>query len=262
MAENWNSYFCRVNDKLASIRVDLGLRSGVPDALRPWLLWVWVYFKRARPDGLSSQEEFAALSALEDALTAALGAKCQGVLCGCITNDGRREFYFYGATPERFDEMVAQVMRQRGYRFDCDKQEDRGWTQYLNVLYPSEEQRQLIENRRLMDFMAEKGDTLEGAREVDHWARFKNQKDRVAFREAAVSLGYQVRSEYEEAETECPCWIQVFREQQMDRNAIDEAVLRLFRASKSVQGEYDGWECQLMADTKPAVEPKPRWKFW
>ncbi len=53
MSEEWDSYFCNVNDKLASIRVDLGIRSTVPDPNRPWLLWVWVYFERPRTDGLS-----------------------------------------------------------------------------------------------------------------------------------------------------------------------------------------------------------------
>jgi Family of unknown function (DUF695). len=45
MSEEWDSYLCNVNDKLASIRVDLGIRSTVPDPNRPWLLWVWVYFE-------------------------------------------------------------------------------------------------------------------------------------------------------------------------------------------------------------------------
>ena len=56
MSEEWDSYFCNVNDKLASIRVDLGIRSTVPDPNRPWLLWVWVYFERPRVDGMRTTE--------------------------------------------------------------------------------------------------------------------------------------------------------------------------------------------------------------
>ena|SRR5882762_5593326 len=76
MSEEWDSYFCNVNDKLASIRVDLGIRSTVPDPHRPWLLWVWVYFERPRTDGLSSSDEFDKLVLLEDTLQAALEKKC------------------------------------------------------------------------------------------------------------------------------------------------------------------------------------------
>jgi hypothetical protein len=152
MSEEWNSYICNVNDKLASIRVDLGIRSTLPDPNRPWLLWVWVYFQRPRPDGLSSSEEFDKLISLEDTLRAALDKKCSAVLSGCITTDGRREFYFYGATPENFEETVNQsVSQSHGYEFDCNKKRDLPWNQYLTVLYPSEEQRQFIENRTLMN---------------------------------------------------------------------------------------------------------------
>lgn len=159
---------------------------------------MWVYFERPRPDGLSSSEEFDKLVALEDTLQAALEKKCGGVLSGCITTDGRREFYFYGSTPESFEETVKQsVGLSHGYKFDCGKQEDLAWAQYLNVLYPSDKQRQLIENRKLMDLLTEKGDKLELARDVHHWAYFKNQTDRKSFRDAIQVLGYRIESENE-----------------------------------------------------------------
>jgi hypothetical protein len=119
---------------------------------------VWVYFERPRPDGLSSSEEFDKLVALEDTLQAALEENCDAVLAGCITTDGRREFYFYGSTPESSEEVVKRsVGVTHGYKFDCDKQHDLAWAQYLNLLYPSDEQRLLIENRKLMDLLTEKG---------------------------------------------------------------------------------------------------------
>jgi hypothetical protein len=166
------------------------LASFLVNALSPRKCLIWVYFERPRPDGLSSSEEFDRLESLEDTLRTAIEKKCGGVLSGCITTDGRREFYFYGSTPESFEEAVNQsVGLSHGYKFDCDKQQDFAWTQYLNVLYPSEEQRQLIENRKLMDFLKEKGDKLESARDVHHWAYFKNQTDRKTFRDAIQALG-------------------------------------------------------------------------
>jgi hypothetical protein len=54
---NWGQYFCNVNDKLSSILVDLDLRDLLPDHSRADLIWVWVYMKAPRPDGLSSNEE-------------------------------------------------------------------------------------------------------------------------------------------------------------------------------------------------------------
>lgn len=258
----WNSYFCNVNDKLASIRLDLGIRSAVPDLDRPWLLWVWVYFKQPRPDGLSSRDEFDKLASLEDTLRTALEGKCRAVLAGCITTDGRREFYFYGSTPEGFDESVNQsVGLNHGYKFDCDKQEDPDWKQYLNVLYPSEEQRELIENRKLLDVLKQKGDKLESPRDVSHWARFKNQNDRGAFRDATRVLGYRLESEYENPDDDYRYWICIKRMQEMTSEAVDDAVIQLFRASKVADGQYDGWECELIVDAEPESR-RSRWKFW
>jgi hypothetical protein len=174
------------------------MHSTVPDPDRLWLLGVWVYFERPRPDSLSSSEDFDKLGALEDTLQAQLEKKCNGVLSGCITTDGRREYYFYGSTPESFEETVNQsVGRSHGYKYDCGKQEDFAWVQYLNVLCPSDEQSQLIANRKLMDLLAAKGDRLESAKDVHHWAYFENQSDRNSFRDAIQVLGYRVESENE-----------------------------------------------------------------
>jgi hypothetical protein len=64
MIEDWNFYFCKVNEVLASIALDLGLRQVVPDSDRPNLLWVWVYLKCPRGDRLSASSEFESLEAI------------------------------------------------------------------------------------------------------------------------------------------------------------------------------------------------------
>ena len=157
MSENWNSYFCNVNDKLASIFVDLGIRKTIPDPSRPWLLWVRVYFKQPRPDGLSSREEFDTLVSIEEKLTTALEQKCGAVLSGRISTDGRRKFYFYGSLPRTFESALAESMTEfHGYRFEYDSQEDPGWRQYLDVLYPSEEDLQRIKNREVLQVLEQR----------------------------------------------------------------------------------------------------------
>jgi uncharacterized protein (TIGR01619 family) len=251
VSDVWNTYFCNVNDKLASIRVDLGIRSAVPDPDRPWLLWVWIYFKQPRPDGLSSDEEFGTLVSIEDGLQNAIEKKCRGVLSGCITTDARREFYFYGATPEGFDETVDQFVGMiHGYKFDCASQIDLDWNQYLNVLFPSEEQRELIENRELLDILKQKGDKLESARDVRHWASFEHQTDRESFRNAVQVLGYRVESVNDSPNGEFRYRICLTKTLEMTLHAVNEAVIQLFRASRSAQGQYEGWECELIVDTE------------
>src|SRR5438309_5000971 len=97
MSENWKSYICNVNGKLASIALDLGAGKKASSGNKPWLLWVWVYLQSPRADGLSDGKEFKTLGAIEDELTTQSSAACEGINVGRITTDGRREFYFYGA---------------------------------------------------------------------------------------------------------------------------------------------------------------------
>jgi uncharacterized protein DUF695 len=72
MSDEWDFYFANVNDVVASLFVDLGIRDSIPDAQRPWLLWSLVYFRHSRDDGLSSTEEAPILRQIEDALTKAV----------------------------------------------------------------------------------------------------------------------------------------------------------------------------------------------
>ena|ERR1700678_2691885 len=106
---DWNRYIAKVNDELASVLVYLSLHTQVPDWNRPWLLWVWVQLKSPRPDGLSDWPEFETLSAVESRLTQALNQKCNAVLSRCMNTLGRREFYFYGTTPEQLESSVSET---------------------------------------------------------------------------------------------------------------------------------------------------------
>jgi len=129
------------------------------------------------------------------------------------------------------------------------------------VLYPSEEQRQLIENRKLMDLLKQKGDKLESTRDVHHWAYFKNQIDRKNFRDTIQILGYRIESEKENTNSDLCYGICIVKWQEMTPKAVDDAVIQLFRASRSAHGEYGGWECQLIVDAKP-TNRKSWWKLW
>lgn len=92
--EDWNFYLCNVNDMLASVFVDLGLRTRVPDKSRPYLLWVLINLRWPREDGLSASIEFDSLKTIEEKLTATLNLGFDALLCGRITTDARRGFYY------------------------------------------------------------------------------------------------------------------------------------------------------------------------
>lgn len=246
MTENWRSYFCNVNDRLASIFVNLGLKNDVPILSKPWLFWVWVYFRSPRPDGLSDSKEAPEMFKIEDALTQQLSRSCGAILSGRITTEGRREFYFYGETHTDFSKIVARAMSDfEGYRFDFGEQEDSLWEQYLNVLYPSAEDLERIKNRDLLDVLRQKGDVLTAARDVEHWMYFVSDAARSSFRKAAVEAGFRIASE-SQREGGLPFGISIVRTQAVEESLIDATIIELLHLTQQFQGQYDGWGTPLI----------------
>src|ERR1700722_3609323 len=248
MSDDWNFCLCNVNDVLASVFIDLALRKRVPDKSRPHLLWVLVNLRWPREDGLSASIEFDSLKTIEKKLTATLNLEFDAVLCGRITTDARREFYYYAPRYERLETAVRDAMSQfRDYDFECRAKSDPEWRQYLDVLYPSDEDRQRIENRKVLEVLEQKKDTLKDPRDVSHWISFRSEADRDEFLHAVSPLEYRVQSKTQRDSSVFPFGVCIVRFQSVKPTELDSAVNELFRHAKTHRGEYDGWETQVIA---------------
>lgn len=243
---SWKSYLCKVNGELASILLDLGLGSVSPIASKPVLLWVWIYFQSPRTDGLSDDGEAPTLFKIEDSLKECLAHECQAILSGRITTQGRREFYFYGEKREGFRNSVEAALKDfEGYKFDLGDEDDPGWEQYINVLYPSPEDLQRIANMDLLDVLKKNGDVHTVAREVQHWLYFGSDSSRAHFRDAVAGSDFNIDSEYM-SEGQLPYCIVVPRTQSVEQSAIDSTVIELLQLAQEFGGEYDGWETPII----------------
>ncbi len=246
MSDNWKSYLSRVNDCVASIRFDLGLRQEVPIRSKPWLLWVWVYFQTPSPDGLSDGKEAPTLFQIEDVLVPELFRTCATTLCGAITTEGRREFYFYGETSRGFSAAVADSLAKfPAYKFDFGDKNDPRWEQYLDVLYPSQEHLQKIANRDLLEQLEKRGDVLSVKREVRHWIYFRSKLSRQQFGKTVPDSGYKIVSE-SDGQGDRPFGIVVSRIQSVEQAVADAIVLELLQLAQQFDGEYDGWETPIV----------------
>lgn len=248
MSEKWDFYFSRVNDKLASLFVDLGIRESAPDKSHPWLVWVWVYFQRPTEDGFCDRTEGEVFAEIEDALTASVEHAVEGRLVGRITSDGHREFYFYAPTFVGFDEAVAAGMQRfGGYQWDAGSNHDPEWDQYLNLLYPTPNDWQRIKNRHVIEQLEEMGDPLEKARPVYHWAYFAVESSSQQFAAAVRDLGYTVTDHRRlENKKDARIWgVKFERVDNADLNSINRITLELFQLAGSLGGDYDGWETSV-----------------
>lgn len=248
MSNKWDFYFTNVNDKIASVFVDLGIRDVAPDPNNPWLLWVWVDFNHPREDGLSSPQESNSLSQIEDSLEEAVRESVNGTLVGRITTDGRREFYFYAPAFAGFDDAVACGMKAfPDYRWNASTKHDPEWRQYLGLLYPSPTDWQRIKNRHVVEQLQKHGDSLEKRRPVFHWAYFATQSSQEQFVAAVRARSYVVTNQGtdDDVNSTHPWSVSFERVDNVDWSSINQVTIDLMQLANSLSGEYDGWETSV-----------------
>jgi regulator of RNase E activity RraB len=252
VVEDWAAYLCLVNDAPASIFLDLSLKEVAPQTERPQLLWVWVGMLKPREDGLSSKEESPQLLEIGHELEAVLASGLDAIEAGRITNVGRREFYFYAPASGGFDEAVHQAMvRYPEYRYDYGEQSDPQWSQYLEVLYPSDVDLRRIENRRVVETLKEHGDALQVPREVDHHLYFPTEQSRQAFVLEVRREGFAVRNAVggDNADDGRQLLeLHISRCDAVDQDSIDAVVIGLMERAKALGGQYDGWGAPVMRE--------------
>ena len=246
MSTDWDFYFCQVDDHPGSIFVDLGIAKEAPVAGYSVMAYVRIYMQMPREDGLSSQSEFETLCALEDAL-GSLQSENAVLYVGRNTSSGCRDLYFYARSSEGWEERVGRVMRVfPTYEYACGTRNDPDWNSYFSFLYPSDEDRERIQNRRTCDALKSKGDTLETERLIEHWAYFPDLTSRAAFLKEVTKLGYTAAASIEPESPGDRYGVRLSCVGVPSTSNIDSLTLPLFRAARNHGGEYDGWETQVV----------------
>jgi len=250
MNEHWDYYFLRVDEQPASIFLNLALFDEAPLEHLPHMAYVRLYMQTPREDGLSNQDEFDALTALEDHVVGSLLGNDTAYVGRCTTQ-GCRDFFFYVANAEDWAARAAKAFElYPDYEYDTGTREDEDWALYFGYLYPSPMDIQTIQNRRVCEALEQDGDTLQMPRPIDHYAYFKTPANADAFVAAATPLGYEVKARGEPTETHDEYGVQLCREDTPSHEQIDAITLPLYELALQFEGEYDGWEC-------PVVEGRP-----
>jgi Family of unknown function (DUF695)/Regulator of ribonuclease activity B len=241
MSDDWDFFSLRVDDQAASIFVDLGIRNLAPIRTHPLMGYLRVAMRRPREDGLSSQEEFDDLIALEDRVTADIVKNGTAIYVGRNTSSGNRDFFFYATDAPRFENAARTAMGEfPSYKYETGMSEDRDWQTYFDFLHPPDADLQRIKNRRVRERLDKHGDNASNKREIDHFAYFPNAAAQTAFADYARAEGFAV------AGADRPNAGGQFglRFSKVDQPArIDDIVLPLVRKITELGGEYDGWGC-------------------
>lgn len=193
MSDQWIFFPCQMGDHRASIFFDNGIGDSIDTAPRQ-LLKVIVAFKQPRPDGMSTNEEFQDLKALEDDLQVLVQQR-QSVYVGRVTVDGHRHFYIYTAGSEAEWSSALDAFGQRhSYSLASVLKPDGDHDGYWQELFPTEDDWQVIQDLGVLEVLETDGDDGSASRCIDHWAFFPSQSAAEQFCEWAREHGYAVGS--------------------------------------------------------------------
>ena len=238
MSDQWNFYALLVDDEPASIFVDLGISKEAPVADLPNMAYLRVRMNSPRPDGLSSQEEYDNLIALEDDVTTAIERDGKSLYVGRNTSSGNRDFYFYTKNQSIERIFSAAMANWPNYRFQTGIRSDTDWSTYWHFLHPSPEDLQRMGNRDVVNRLLENDDHIEIPRKIDHFAIFKTSYGREIFAQHIVTKGYAI-SHTTDADGEFQ--IEFDRIDRPDE--INDVTIDLYRTARENDGDYDGWGC-------------------
>ncbi len=247
LSDNWDFYFYTIDEKLASVFLDLGIADGAPLKEYQNLAYDRVFMNQPRADGLSSNDETDFLNTLEDQLESTLSADDASVYVGRSTCDGYRDFYFYASDTNDWSSTVTEVMSEfPSYKFEQGSRPDDDWELFFDFLFPSEMNWQVIQNRRVCENLENKGDSFNEEREIDHWAYFPDQESLKAFETKVLDLGFKLCGYTGVEEEQREFGIHVSKVDLLSYETIDDITLPLFDLAKELGGEYDGWTTSVV----------------
>jgi regulator of RNase E activity RraB len=246
MSKDWERYACEIDGRPATVFLDMAIAEDAPLDRLPVAAWLQLRLQHPRGDGLAGDDELAALDAIEHALVAGLTDKST-VYVGSITTNGRRDFHFYTAAAAGWKERVSAALRAcPAYAFTCGSRPDREWDIYFDRLSPSDEDLVRIQNRRLCDALQRSGERFEQLRPIEHSAYFPDAARRARFIDRATQLGCRVVELLEPEARGEQFGVRVSAIGIPSHAHIDELVLPLVQAAEDCDGEYDGWETQVI----------------
>lgn len=192
-------------------------------------------------------EEAELLFPVEDALNdelAGLGIRSLGRL----RNGGAWQLTYLGspALLERVERIAEGRLKPAQREFSTYSKSDPQWEYYTEFLYPSDERMRWIQDRRVVDSLAQHGDPLTERRRVDHWCYFPDAKAQSSFAAQVVANRFEV---LEPLEGEPTFPVQVHRVDSVQLEDIHEVTGWLTELAERCGGDYDGWETFVDATT-------------
>jgi len=241
---DWDTYVMEVENKPVSVMVDLAFGTSPEAKERPNVIIIRLKLLAVLKSGMPADKEVKVLNEIEDSLVEQLNSSLQALYVGRYTASGVRDFYFYSNDTSDYKRHIAGALQKYpAFRWMAKAQPDGQKSNYYDVLYPTSEEMERIQNRRVVDELRNKGDIITAPRRVDHFIFFKTESDRKAFASVVQNNGFTVENAgQEQGVKDRPYSLQVSRVDKIDYDNIDNVTLYLWKLALQHFGKYDGWE--------------------
>ena len=241
---NWDTYVMGVENKPVSVMVDLAFGTSPEAKERPNAIIIRLKLLSVLKNGMPSDKEVKVLNEIEDSLVEKLSSSLQTLYVGRYTASGVRDFYFYSNDTLDYKHHIAKALQKYpAFRWMAKAQPDEQKSNYYDVLYPTSEEMERIQNRRVVDELRSKGDIITAPRRVDHFIFFKTEADRKAFAIVVQDSGFVVENAgQEQGVKDRPYSLQISRVDKIDYDNIDKVTLYLWKLALQHFAKYDGWE--------------------
>jgi len=246
--EEWDVYFCYINNKIASIRLNLELHKLAPIDQFDQLVCCTIPFMTMDANGLNTDAEFQTICNIEDVITAHLHPY-KVIFAGTIKCDGEMRLYFYSSEKLNFSSILNTALISFP-NYDCFIQQhtDAIWDTYQSKLYPTPFEYQTILNKRTILKHAHQGDNLSTERLVHHYINFKALTDADLFIQEASEIGLSLTTIEEIQDADYPIELCLSKNDHLMLSNVNNFVWELVQLADKYDGMYIDWVAGIVQD--------------
>jgi uncharacterized protein (TIGR01619 family) len=238
---DWENYIVPLNGKPVSINVDLGLKSFAPIKEDSMVIIVRVRLNQLDQQGMPKAEDAENLLNMEDRLVELLARQSGALFAGRFTQRGIREFYFYAPDTAGYRKALNQALQPYGsYQWLAQAKTDKSWSNYFEVLYPSEIDFLRIQSKRKlaqMDLSSGKAET------ILHFMSFPNEVSMKKYLSELKSSSFSIGFLPTDPDPKTGRFELILqRREKLSTVWTEKEIIPLYRKVLAAGGNYRGWE--------------------
>ena len=248
--DNWDVYLARYDEGPGSVTLDLNLIKTAPVKALPFVLITGVKFTACDKEGFPQGNEFENLYKIADDILKVVSSATSIREAGTFTYQCQWLTYIYVKDTSNLRNLLMKLYKENYGKYVpyLNLRPDPTWDAYLQFLYPNEDILEQMQNQKMLNKLLDAGDNLKKPRVVDHWIYFPTTASRDLYIKFAQQQKFKIVSKAKGKNPDMPYELRISRIDKVDAASINETTKYLKIKAVEYQGQYDGWETQVIRE--------------